>query len=124
MMFHLIRDWRMEASGTLTDGDRWSVPGGSRPPGTSLYCCGSYQDARPSCRRAAASVEASAPRITWVAAFQVSFSRFGVPRDRIWYVDRIELLHSPRYENISCARGSSSVTSALDSGKNPGKAFA
>ena len=50
----------------------------------AAYCCGLYQLAKPFCRSAAAASGVWVPLITLAAAAQVAFSRFGVPRDRIW----------------------------------------
>lgn len=48
------------------------------------YFAGLYQLSRPSCSFLAAASGVSVPLITLADSTQVSFSRFGVPRDRIW----------------------------------------
>ena len=48
------------------------------------YLAGLYQLSRPSCSFLAAASGVSVPLITLADSTQVSFSRFGVPRDRIW----------------------------------------
>src|SRR5690349_11824452 len=62
--------------------------------------------------------------ITAAVTRQSSFSRFGSPRERIWYELRMVDLHSCRQLRNSLASGSSNVTLALLSGKKPGRAFA
>src|SRR5690606_22894968 len=56
---------------------------GPPDPADGYFCCGSYHEARPFCSRSAAASGVSAPVMTLAEAVQVSFSRFGVPRDRI-----------------------------------------
>ena len=55
-----------------------------RPPDVVYFLCGPYQLARPSSAFLAASSGFIVPFSTWALTFQSSFSRFGVPRDRIW----------------------------------------
>lgn len=50
----------------------------------TAYFCGSYQLASPACSLAPSSSGVAVPLIAATDAPQVSFSRFGVPRDRIW----------------------------------------
>ena len=50
----------------------------------SAYCCGAYQLARPSCSSLPSSSGVLVPLMAAADAPQVSFSRLGVPRDRIW----------------------------------------
>ena len=50
----------------------------------SSYFAGLYQLSRPSCSFLAAASGVSVPLMTLADSTQVSFSRFGVPRDRIW----------------------------------------
>ena len=47
------------------------------------YCAGLYQLSSPFCSSAAAASGDSVPLMTLADFTQVSFSRFGVPRDRI-----------------------------------------
>ena len=49
-----------------------------------LLRAGLYQLSRPFCRRSPPASGVSVPLITLAEAAQVSFSRLGVPRDRIW----------------------------------------
>ena len=51
---------------------------------SSVYLAGLYQLSRPSCSFLAAASGVSVPLMTLADSIQVSFSRFGVPRDRIW----------------------------------------
>lgn len=60
---------------------------GSGPAGIAFRCsyfAGLYQLSRPVCSFLAAASGVSVPLITLADSTQVSFSRFGVPRDRIW----------------------------------------
>ena len=70
------------AIGSRTDGRG----GADSPPASpqAPQLAGLYQLSSPACRRAPASAGVSVPLMTLALAFQVSFSRFGVPRDRIW----------------------------------------
>jgi len=64
------------------DGGGW--PGRERRhPLPDHHLAGLYQLARPSCSLLEAASGVSVPFSTLTEAFQVSFSRFGVPRDRI-----------------------------------------
>src|SRR5438093_1120270 len=90
---------------------------------SSAYLAGWYQASRPDCRRFAAASGASVPLITDEPTTQDSFSRFGVPRDRIWYVGRMVDSHLARQLTNSLASGSFSSTGALLRLKNPGKAL-
>ena len=69
-----------------------------------LTCAGLYHLSRPSCSCLPAASGVSAPLITCAETFQSSFSRFGVPRDRIWYELRIVDLQSLRQPTIVAAR--------------------
>ncbi len=49
-----------------------------------IYLAGLYQLSRPFCSFSPATSGVSVPLMTLADSTQVSFSRFGVPRDRIW----------------------------------------
>ncbi len=53
-------------------------------PGGSAHFAGLYQASRPFWSFLAATSGVSVPLMTLADSTQVSFSRFGVPRDRIW----------------------------------------
>ncbi len=50
----------------------------------SYFLCGGYQLASPSSSFLAAASGVIVPLITCALTFQISFSRLGVPRERIW----------------------------------------
>src|SRR5208282_802202 len=92
---------------------------------TSVYfMSGLYHLSNPSCSCLPAASGVIAPLITCAETFHNSFSRFGVPRDRIWYELRIVDLQSLRHPTIVAARSSSIFTASLLSGKKPGSALA
>src|SRR5919108_4789703 len=85
---------------------------------------GLYHLSRPAWISSPACSGVMEPLITPALTRQSSFSRFGSPRERIWYELRIVDSHWSRQLRNSFASGSSSVTFALLSGKKPGRAFA
>src|SRR5215207_8045640 len=99
-------------------GFRWvgEKRGRRRPPPRRGYFCGGYQEARPSWTFFAASSGFMVPLTTCALTFQRSFSRFGVPRPRIWYEFRIEVSQVPRQLANFAATGSLTFTFAFESG--------
>src|SRR5919109_3734392 len=90
---------------------------------TLTYCFGLYHLSSPACASLPACSGVVVPLITPALKRHSSFSRFGSPRERIWYELRMVDLHSPRQLRNTLASGSFTVILWLERVKKPGKAL-